>query len=144
MFDRFCKAADAEYLLTKPEYDGVEARSKNRARLNEEVEAILRKKPSNYWIELLNDAGVPCGPVNNIQQVFEDPQVNHLGIAREVDHHRLGKLKVVRQPVNLSDRPQPQVFRYATPDAGEHTDEILKEMGIEAGEIARLRGAGAI
>jgi len=144
MFERFCKAANAEFLLTKPEYDGVEARLKNRAKLNEEVEAVLKQKPSNYWIELLNDAGVPCGPVNNIQQVFEDPQVNHLGVAREVDHARLGKLKVVRQPVSLSDRPQPQVFRYATPDAGEHTDEILKEMGIDAQEIARLHEVGAI
>jgi len=144
MFERFCKAADAEYLLTKPEYDGVEARSKNRTQLNEEVEAVLRKKPSNYWIELLNDAGVPCGPVNNIQQVFEDPQVEHLGVVHEVEHRRLGRLKVVGQPVNLSDRPQPHVFRYATPDAGEHTDQILKEMGIGADEIVRLRGAGAI
>ena len=80
-----------------------------------------RSRPP-YWIELLNDAGVPCGPVNDIDQVFDDPQVNHLGVAHEVDHPRLGKLKVVRQPVNLSDRPQPEVFRYATPDAGEHTD----------------------
>ena len=144
MFERFCKAADCEYLLTKADYDGVEARSKNRAQLNEEITGILKKKPSNYWIELLNDAGVPCGPVNNIKQVFDDPQVQHLHIAHEVDHPRLGKLKVVRQPVNLSDRPQPATFRYATPDVGEHSDTILKEMGIEAGEIARLRKSGAI
>jgi formyl-CoA transferase len=144
MFDRFCKAANAEHLLTNPAYDGVEARSKNRAQLNDDVSAVLKQKPSLYWIELLNDAGVPCGPVNNVQQVFEDPQVNHLGIAHEVDHARLGKLKVVRQPVNLSDRPQPKVFRYATPDAGEHSDQVLTEMGVDKAEIARLRKAGAI
>jgi formyl-CoA transferase len=144
MFERFCKAAGAEHLLTKPEYDGVDNRLKNRAMLNAEVSELLKQKPSAYWIELLNDAGVPCGPVNDIQQVFEDPQVNHLGIAREIDHARLGKLKVVRQPVNLSDRPQPQVFRQPTPDAGEHTDTILQEMGIDAQEIARLHEVGAV
>lgn len=144
MFDRFCKAANAEELLTRPEYDGVENRSKNRAQLNDDVSKILKQKPSNYWIELLNDAGVPCGPVNDIQQVFEDPQVKHLGVRREIDHPRLGKLGVVRQPVNLSDRPQPQVFRQATPDAGEHNEQILQEMGLDAAEIARLQKAGAI
>jgi crotonobetainyl-CoA:carnitine CoA-transferase CaiB-like acyl-CoA transferase len=144
MFERFCRAANAEFLLQKPEYDGADNRLKNREALNAEVSALLKEKSSEYWIELLNDAGVPCGPVNDIKQVFDDPQVNHLGVAREVDHARLGRLKVVRQPVNLSDRPQPQVFRHATPDAGEHSDQILQEMGFDAAEIARLRAADAI
>jgi formyl-CoA transferase len=144
MFNRFCKAVGAEYLLEKPEYDGVDNRLQNREHLNAEITEILKTKPAEHWVELLNDAGVPCGPVNDIKQVFDDPQVQYLKIVRQVDHPRLGKLDVVRQPVNLSDRPQPQVFRHATPDAGANTDEILQEMGIPADEIARLHKADAI
>ena len=144
MFERFCRAANAEHLLQNPDYDGVEARSQNRAQLNADVSAVLKEKPSEHWIELLNDAGVPCGPVNDIKQVFDDPQVKHLRVVRQVEHPRLGTLDVVRQPVNLSDRPQPQVFRHATPDSGEHSDQILQEMGLAAEEIAHLRDVGAI
>ena len=90
------------------------------------------------------DAGVPCGPVNTIDKVFQDPQVKHLEVEHFVDHARLGRLGVVRQPVNLSDASQPETFRYPTPDLGEHNDAILAEMGLSGDEIAKLRDAGAI
>ena len=144
MFDRFCNAVGAEHLLQKPEYESVVSRSENRQALNAEVADILKQKPADYWIELLNDAGVPCGPVNRIDETFNDPQVKHLRVVRQVEHPRLGTLDVVRQPVNLTATPLPQTFRYPTPDAGEHNDEILQEMGFGADEIAKLRDAGAI
>ena len=112
--------------------------------MNEDVAAILKKQPTEHWVEVLNAAGVPCGPVNSIDQTLNDPQVKHPGVVRQVDHPRLGTLDVVRQPVNLTATPQPQTFRYPTPDAGEHSDVILQEMGFGAAEIAALRDAKAI
>jgi crotonobetainyl-CoA:carnitine CoA-transferase CaiB-like acyl-CoA transferase len=144
MFERFCKVANAENLLEDPKFNSVESRSDNRAALNDTVSAILKQQPAEHWIEVLNDAGVPCGPVYSINETFEDPQVKHLEVVRQVDHPRLGKLDVVRQPVNLTATPQPQTLRYATPDVGEHSDVILGEMGLSADEIAKLRDAGAI
>lgn len=144
MFERFCKVANAENLLEDPKFNSVESRSDNRAALNDAVSAILKQQPAEHWIEILNDAGVPCGPVYSIDQTFEDPQVKHLGVVKQVEHPRLGKLDVVRQPVNLTATPQPQTLRYPTPDAGEHSDVILGEMGLSADEIAKLRDAGAI
>ena len=77
-------------------------------------------------------------------RTFNDPQVQHLGVVRQTEHPRLGTLDVVRQPVNLSNRPQPQVFRHYTPDAGEHTDALLKESGLSDAEIAELRAEGVL
>ncbi len=144
MFERFCEAADAMDLLKNPDYADHDVRATNRAKLNADVAAILKKQPTEHWVEVLNAAGVPCGPVNSIDQTFNDPQVKHLGVVRQVDHPRLGSLDVVRQPVNLTATPQPQTFRYPTPDAGEHSDVILQEMGFGAAEIAALREAKAI
>jgi crotonobetainyl-CoA:carnitine CoA-transferase CaiB-like acyl-CoA transferase len=101
-------------------------------------------KPAAHWIEVLNKAGVPCGPVNTIDQVFADPQVEHLGVVHYFEHPRLGHLDVVRQPVNLSDRPQPKKFRKPTPSPGEHTDEILHELGLDDSEIKHLHEAGTV
>ncbi len=144
MFERFCEAADAMHLLQNPDYADHDVRAKNRAKLNADVAAILKQKPRDHWVEVLNAAGVPCGPVNSIDQTFNDPQVKHLGVVRQVEHPRLGTLDVVRQPVNLTATPQPQTLRYPTPDAGEHSDVILGEMGLSPDEIAKLRDAGAI
>ena len=144
MFPRFCEAAKAPQLLEDPDFQTPQSRSKHRARLNAEIQEILVKHPASYWVERLNAAGVPCAPVNRIDQTFQDPQVEHLNIVRQVEHHRLGTLDVVRQPVNLSETPQPQVFRYPSPDVGQHTDEVLAEMGVAPDLVAELRSAGAV
>lgn len=144
MYNRLCNALGAPHLIDKTEYKTFKSRAENKAQLNAEIEAILTTRPAADWIEILNQAGVPCGPVNTIDQVFSDPQVEHLGVVHHVDHAKLGKLAVVGQPVSLSLAPQPETFRHPTPEPGEHTDEILREVGFAEEEIARLRSANAI
>jgi len=144
LFARFCKAIAAEHMLAMPEFANDKLRSDNRVQLDAEISEIISRKPSARWIELLNAAGVPCGPVYSIDQVFGDPQVEHLEAVRHVDSKRFGRLAVIRQPVNISDVEHPALFRYASPESGEHTDEILRDLGIARDEIERLRSVGAI
>jgi crotonobetainyl-CoA:carnitine CoA-transferase CaiB-like acyl-CoA transferase len=144
LYNRLCHAISMPHLAEHPDYITDELRSKNRGALNAEIEAVLMTKPSEYWINLLNEAGVPCGPVNEIDQVFADPQVEHLDMVRHVEHVRLGRLAVVRQPVNFSDIEQPDNFRLPAPDAGEHNIGVLEEFGLTADEIDELRVSGVV
>jgi formyl-CoA transferase len=139
MFRRFCEAADALHLLDDPDYKTGPSRSKNRKRLNEVIAEITKKRPSAYWVELMNEVGVPCGPLYTIDQTFADPQVQHLEMARPMDHRRLGELKVVGQAINMMRTPEPARMRHATPDLGEHSEEILGELGYTKSDIADLR-----
>lgn len=144
LYERFCKAIGAEELLTDPRFADFETRSSNRAALNEEIAERTRKRPSQHWIELLNEAGVPCGPIYSMDQVFADPQVRHLGIARTVEHAALGPIQVVGQAINLPNTPQPEKLRLPTPELGEHTDTILSELGFGPERIADLRKRGVV
>jgi formyl-CoA transferase len=143
LWRRFCEAAGAGDLLDSPDFKTVVARAKNRPALNAHLDEIIRRHPNAYWVELLNRVGVPCGPINTIDQTFADPQVRHLGIAKPVNHHNLGAQKVVGQPIHMSAYPQPDELR-PTPDQGQHTDAVLADLGYDAGAIAELRERGAI
>jgi formyl-CoA transferase len=136
IYKRFCEAIGAPQLIAHPDYASDKLRSKNRAALNKEIAEITRHKSSRDWIDILNQAGVPCGPIYKMDEVFADPQVRHLGMAAPVHHPRLGDIEVVNQAVELSRTPSG--VRYATPDKGEHTDEVLRELGFDDKMIADL------
>jgi formyl-CoA transferase len=138
LWERFCKAAGATDLLTHPDYATPAARSKNRAAVRERLAEIIRPHTNAHWVELLNKLGVPCGPINTIDKVFADPQVQHLGIAQPIDHPKYGAQKVVGQPIHLSRYRQPEKLKH-TPEPGEHTDEILRGLGYDDAAIAGLR-----
>lgn len=142
MWERFCRAVDAERLIDHPDYRTAALRSKNRDALGEEINALLRTADSATWIERFNAAGVPCGPINTIDKVFADPQVQHLGIAQSVVSGALGEITLVGQPVTLSATPS--ALRLAPPERGEHSEEILAEFGYDAAEIEDLRRTGTI
>jgi formyl-CoA transferase len=142
LWARFCEAAGATGLLSDPNYANSELRSRNRKALNEGISRVTKTKTSAHWVKLLNDAGVPCGPINSIDQTFAEPQVQHLGIAKPVRHPELGDIKVVGQPINLTKAPQPE-YR-PTPELGQHTDEIMASLGHDAKAIAGFRSRGAI
>ena len=105
LFQRMCKAMDAEQLADDPRYATEELCLQNRHSLNEDINQITRTATTTEWIERLNDAGVPCGPIYRIDEVFADPQVRHLRLARKVDHPQLGTIELVGQPVELSRTP---------------------------------------
>jgi formyl-CoA transferase len=143
LWKQFCIAAEATDLLNDPDFKTVPLRSKNRPALNTHLAEIIRRHPNAHWVDILNKAGVPCGPINTIDQTFADPQVKHLGIARPVDHPKLGAFNVVGQPIHMSRYAQPERLR-PTPDQGEHTETILRELGYDGPAIDKLRAAGAV
>ena len=118
------------------------SRARHREELREACQEALRQKPSAYWIEALNAAGVPCGPILSIDQVFEDAQVRHLGLAQAIASPHFGSLAIVRPPLTLSRTPAS--LRRAAPLPGEHTAEVLREIGFEDGEIERLKETGVV
>lgn len=134
---RFCEAIGRTDWLDKCEWKSGEGRSKDRAAINAAVAEIIRQKPRQYWIEVLDEAGIPCGAINTIDQVFADPQVRHLDMAKRVNHPRLGEQKIVGSAINmvgLDGSP-----RTATPDAGFHTEEVLMSLGYTPSAVSALR-----
>ena len=141
IWERFCQALGDPDLITRPEYATAAVRSKNRDALNAEIDAHTVKRTSADWVERLNEAGVPSGPIFAIDQVFADPQVEHLKVAQPVK--KKGKaMNLVGQPISLSRTPSKLVTW--PPELGEHTDQVLKEFGFKVSEIAALRKASAI
>ena len=138
IYERFCKAVDAEHLITNPDFVDGAARSKNRDALNAEINAIIKTKDSQTWVEMLNEAGVPCGPIYSIDQVFEDPQIKHLGAAASVySPDRDEDIELVAQAIKLSRTPSE--LAVGPPKRSEHTEEVLQEFGYSDEEITDFK-----
>ncbi|HET7364402.1 MAG TPA: CoA transferase [Burkholderiales bacterium] len=142
MWTRICKLFGREELATDERFRTNELRAKNRAALNAEMNKALATRSSAEWIEALNGIGVPCGPIYKMDEVFADAQVKHLGIAAEVNHARLGRYKILNQAVKLSRTPA--ALKTATPEIGQHTQEILRELEYSDADITRLRAQGVV
>jgi crotonobetainyl-CoA:carnitine CoA-transferase CaiB-like acyl-CoA transferase len=137
IFARCCKALDAESLLKDPDFASGEKRSKNRKRLNAALSEFTKRYKSAERVDKLNAAGVPAGPIYSIDQMFADPQVEHLGIATPMEHPTRGKVAIVNQAVALSRTPC--VLDRPTPTLGAQTEEVLGELGYTGADIANFR-----
>ena len=143
IWERLCRAIGADALIAHPDYATGAARSKNRNALNAAIDSHLADHTSAEWVERLNAAGVPCGPIYTIDKVFSDPQVVHLGLVQTIKTgDKRGMLSVVGQPVSLSRSPSTLVA--APPEPGQHTQEVLREFGLTDDEIAALRAEKVI
>jgi crotonobetainyl-CoA:carnitine CoA-transferase CaiB-like acyl-CoA transferase len=136
-WQRFAEALGAPDLVNRPEYATAPERSKNRKALNAEISKYTEKKSSETWVKEFNAAGVPCGPIYSIDQVFADAQVRHLGMAQHVPNDENRHIQLVGQPFTLSRTPSRMAAR--PPEFGEQTEDVLAEFGFGKDEIADLR-----
>jgi crotonobetainyl-CoA:carnitine CoA-transferase CaiB-like acyl-CoA transferase len=144
-FRRFCAFADAETLADDPDYATNDARVRNRDALVPKLRELTGRYPMAHWLEGLEKVNVPCGPVNDLEQVFSDPQVQHRGMVVSLPHALAGdgEVRLIGNPLKLSETPVD--YRRGPPILGEHTDEVLGELlGIDADELDRLRADAII
>jgi crotonobetainyl-CoA:carnitine CoA-transferase CaiB-like acyl-CoA transferase len=144
MWQRFCDALNAKALLQHPDYQSIGSRTRHRHQVKADMNAITESFTVTELVQRLNDAGVPCGSINTIKEAFENPQVQHLGMAVPAPHEEMGDLNLVRSPINLSSFPHPASLRRAAPDTGADGEEVLRGLGFAAEEITALQKAGVI
>ena len=142
-FARFCELAGRPELAADERFSSNRERVRHRDTLVPQVVEIMRQKSSADWLEALNQRGIPCGPINNLDQVFDDPQVRHRGLRLELEHPAAGKAAGVSNPIRLSRTPIE--YDRAPPTLGQHTDEVLNDvLALDSETIARLREDGII
>ncbi|MEZ5817436.1 MAG: CaiB/BaiF CoA-transferase family protein [Hyphomicrobiaceae bacterium] len=143
LFNKLCDLLGQPALKTDARFATNAARVENRDALDPILDELMQKKTTAEWVEALEGAGVPCGPINNIQEVFENPQVVARGLKVDIPHPTAGTVSLVRSPMRFSETP----VEYKTPPPllGQHTDEVLKDvLGKSADEIAALKKAGTV
>jgi formyl-CoA transferase len=131
------KAAELDELIGDPRF----ANRKHRTDRHDEIVRILReqcsKKPRDYWLARLDAQSIPNAPINTIHEVFDNPQIKHLGIPQQVNHPKMGESNLVGSPINMSDTP-PKFYRPA-PLLGEQTEEVLAQLGYDDNAVQELR-----
>lgn len=142
LYPRLCKVIGMPELEKHPDFSDFKLRHKNRVALVKIIEEKTSRRTSAEWVEAFNQAGVPCGPIYKMNEVFADSQVKHLGMAKPTHHYALGDIEVVAQGVNLSGTPFE--VRSAAADQGAHTDEVLGEYRYSTAEIADFRKRGIV
>jgi formyl-CoA transferase len=142
VWQRFCDTIGKPEWKEKPEWSTRQKRSADRKTINAQIAEITKHKPSAHWVELFEEAGVPCGPIYSIDQVFADPQVQHLGLAAPVTSKTRGDTHLVNSAINFEGLPKK--IRSATPQAGEHTNEILRSIGYTDKQMEEMRKQGVI
>ncbi len=140
IWERFCNILGAPEWIADPRYHDKPARSVNRDALNAEINRRLAAYDRSHWITQLNDGGVACGLISNMREVLEEPQIGHLGMIKDVVSTRMGPQKMVGQPMQLQRTPM--TIARSAPRRGEHTEEVLAELGISADEIAYMKTTG--
>lgn len=140
LWTRLCDALGKPEWKENPEWATQIGRTKYRAEINAAISEVTRQKPATHWVEVFEAAGIPAGPINTIDKVFADPQVQHLGIAAPVDSPLFGETRMVASPLNFEGLPRG--IRYAAPEPGAHTDEVLAWLGCSREEVERLGAAG--
>jgi len=142
-YARFCAVAGCPELASDPKYVTIAQRNAHREALIPLLAAVIRQRPSAEWIELLEAAQVPCGPINTIDKVFADPQVRSRGMRVDLPHPRAGTLPSIANPVHFATAPIE--YTHAPPLLGQHTDEVLEELlGLDGVARAALRAQGVI
>lgn len=143
LFRKFCDAAGCTELADDPRFSGNGKRVENRAELTRLLQAVFTRRSTKEWVELLEAAGVPNGPINDVAQVFEEPQVKARGIKVELDHPVAGRLPTIASPMRFSATPVE--YKLAPPLLGQHTEEILRDvLHLDDAAIAGLRADGTI
>ena len=142
LFKRMCDTIGAPEIYENKNYKTNKSRTLNRQNINDAIDVYTIKRSTDFWVEAFAKAGVPCGPIHNMQQVFSDPQVKTLNMSPEIQHPRLGPLKVVGQAAKLARTPQ--TMHSPTPELGQHTEEILLELGINSEEFEMLKKCSVI
>lgn len=144
MWAAFCGALEADALLRHPDYQDQTSRVAHRSQLDADINQVTERFGTQELVERLNPVGVPCGPIYDIGQAFEDPQAKHLRMTRPAVHPVLGQIQLVRTPINLSAFPHPEAFHHAGPDPGEHSEALLRELGYDDSAIQRMKQEGAV
>jgi len=143
LFNKFCDVADCGHLAQDARFTTNGKRVENRAALVPLLQEIISRRTTREWVEALEAAGVPNGPINNLKQVFEEPQVIARGMKIEVEHASAGKVPLMASPMRFSETPLE--FKLPPPTLGQHTGEVLKNvLGLDDAAIARLHEEGVV
>jgi len=140
IWERFCNILGAPEWVTDQRYQDKQGRSVNRDTLNAEINRRLASHDRSHWITQFNEGGVACGVINNMREVFEEPQIQHLGMVKDVVSASQGPQRLVGQPVQLERTPS--TVARAAPRRGEHSEEILRELGLGTEDLTRMKATG--